>query len=703
MRLSNLTIRGGIAAGFIIVLMSFAVPVMYSVYTNFTVQRNASELEKVLHVLLQDTSEMMALLQETRLTLNAAISEGEPGHIRRAESIGLEFKKRTNEIRSLSDSAEIRGIAESYDNYLKTGVTAATRITSGESVFGIADEVSKLESMAGELKVRVEDHYKRHHDRFLENITTTAKRSQHAMYLIIGAFAFAIAAGILITTTLSKNIAGRIGLASDKMKDFSYGSGDLTQSLDLPQHDEIGRLADNFNAFMQNLRDIIRMIKTTSDGIATTSSHITVESGRLSRGAKHQDEAASVTLRTMNEMFGAVTTISSSAETLAAKAQDTFKAVQGLQLSVVKVEDNAIKLTRAMSGTISSIQEMSASIGEVANGADIQSNRTKAAAVAVDRIAQSIEDVLHTVQQADAIARSNAETGETGRKAVRQAEESMNTMIAVMRTTVDAIQKLGERSSQIADIVRFVDDIGEKTRLLALNAAIIAAQAGEHGKGVAVVANQVGQLADRSMTATKTIESVIRDILKETNGAVTLAEDTLRETEESARLSQEAGNSILNIMEGIEQSAMLFARVSDACISQKRISEEVVDAMDALNLTSEHVRTAMSQQLAASRQIGESAENVMDIAEDVRFACQTQTQTTTQIAASVNDIERTTHAIATAATQQRVGGQSIVNIMANVKEISGSNLESVKRLLAADRKLVAKSDDMVRLVTRFTT
>jgi methyl-accepting chemotaxis protein len=111
----------------------------------------------------------------------------------------------------------------------------------------------------------------------------------------------------------------------------------------------------------------------------------------------------------------------------------------------------------------------------------------------------------------------------------------------------------------------------------------------------------------------------------------------------------------------------------------------------------------MSQQLAASRQIGESAENVMDIAEDVRFACQTQTQTTTQIAASVNDIERTTHAIATAATQQRVGGQSIVNIMANVKEISGSNLESVKRLLAADRKLVAKSDDMVRLVTRFTT
>lgn len=703
MRLSKLTIRGGIAAGFIIVLMSFAIPVSYSVYTNYTIQRNATELEKVLHVLLEDTSEMLTLLQETRLTLTAAISEAEPGYIRRAETIGQEFKKRTDEIRILSDGSGIRNIAELYDNYLNTGVAAATRISSGKSLVGIADEVSKLESMAGELKVRVEDHYKHHHDRFIDNISSTAKRSQHAMYLIIGAFAFAIVAGTWITANLSSNIAGRIGLASDRMKELAYGAGDLTQSLDLPRHDEIGRLAENFNSFMQNLRDIIRMIKTTSDGIATTSSHITVEAGRLSRGAEHQDEAASVTLRTMNEMFGAVTTISTSAESLAANAQDTFDAVQGLQHSVVKVEDNAIKLTRAMSGTISSIQEMSTSIGEVAKGADVQSNRTKAAAVAVDRIAQSIEDVLYTVQQADSIARRNAETGEAGRKAVRQAEESMNTMIEVMRSTVDAIQKLGERSSQIADIVRFVDDIGEKTRLLALNAAIIAAQAGEHGKGFAVVANQVGQLADRSMTATKTIESVIRDILKETSGTVVLAEDTLRETEESVRLSQEAGGSILDIMEGIEQSAALFARVSEACASQKRISEEVVDAMDALNLISEQVRTAMSQQLASSKKIGESAENVMEIAEDVRFACQEQTQTTALIAASINDIERTTQAIAAAAAQQRAGGQNIVNIMANVKEISGSNLESVQRLLAADRKLVAKSDDMVRLVTRFST
>ncbi|MBI5143229.1 MAG: methyl-accepting chemotaxis protein [Nitrospirae bacterium] len=703
MRLSNLTIRGGIAAGFIIVLMVFAIPVAYSVYTNYTIQRNASELEKVLHVLLEDTSEMLTLLQETRLTLTAAISEAEPGYVKRAETIGHEFKKRSDEIRRLNDGANIRDIAELYDRYLKTGVAAATQISSGRSLVGIADEVSKLESMAGDLKLRVEDHYKYHHERFIDNISTTSRHSQRAMYLTLGAFVLAIIAGTWITTRLSGNIADRIGLASDKMKDFAYGGGDLTQTLDLPQHDEIGRMAENFNLFMQNLRDIIRMIKTTSDGIATTSSHITVEAGRLSRGAEHQDEAASVTLRTMNEMFGAVTTISSSAESLAGNAQETFEAVQGLQNSVVKVEDNAIKLTRAMSGTISSIQEMSTSIGEVAKGADVQSNRTKTAAVAVDRIAQSIEDVLFTVQQADSIARRNAETGETGRKAVRQAEESMNTMIEVMRSTVDAIQKLGERSSQIADIVRFVDDIGEKTRLLALNAAIIAAQAGEHGKGFAVVANQVGQLADRSMTATKTIESVIRDILKETSGAVILAENTLRETEESVRLSQEAGGSILDIMEGLEQSATLFTRVSDACVSQKRIAEEVVDAMDALNLISEQVRTAMSQQLAASKRIGDSAENVMEIAEDVRFACQEQTQTTALIASSINDIEKTTHAVAAAAAQQRAGGQNIVTIMANVKEISGGNLESVKRLLAADKKLVAKSDDMVRLVTRFTT
>jgi twitching motility protein PilJ len=152
-----------------------------------------------------------------------------------------------------------------------------------------------------------------------------------------------------------------------------------------------------------------------------------------------------------------------------------------------------------------------------------------------------------------------------------------------VQTTGKKIKGLGERSLEIGAIIEVINEIATQTNLLALNAAIEAARAGEQGRGFAVVADEVRKLAERAGRATKDITSLIKGIQVETSEAVTVMEEGTREVEEGTKLADQAGAALREIEQIVKQTSMLVTDITKAAADQVKVSEGVASSMDSIS------------------------------------------------------------------------------------------------------------------------
>jgi twitching motility protein PilJ len=189
----------------------------------------------------------------------------------------------------------------------------------------------------------------------------------------------------------------------------------------------------------------------------------------------------------------------------------------------------------------------------------------------------------------------------------------MQRIRASVQATAKKIKSLGDRSLEISDIVKVINDITEQTNLLALNAAIEAARAGEAGRGFAVVADEVRKLAEHSRTATKDISALIKSIQAETNEAVVVMEEGTREVEVGAKLADQAGKALEAISSVVRQSAELVQEISLASKQQVRGTEGVANAMQIIS----NITRQTSQ---GTRQTARTVETMVKLSEQLNEA-----------------------------------------------------------------------------------
>jgi twitching motility protein PilJ len=170
-----------------------------------------------------------------------------------------------------------------------------------------------------------------------------------------------------------------------------------------------------------------------------------------------------------------------------------------------------------------------------------------------------------------------------GGTSVSETIKGMQRIRAAVQTTGKKIKGLGERSLEIGAIIEVINEIATQTNLLALNAAIEAARAGEQGKGFAVVADEVRKLAERAARATKDITSLIKGIQVETSEAVTVMEEGTREVEEGTKLADQAGAALREIEQIVKQTSGLVTDITNSAANQVKVSESVVHSMDSIS------------------------------------------------------------------------------------------------------------------------
>jgi len=242
-----------------------------------------------------------------------------------------------------------------------------------------------------------------------------------------------------------------------------------------------------------------------------------------------------------------------------------------------------------------------------------QATRIEDTASAITSMATSIQDVSKNAVTSAHVAAQSLANAEQGAGAVQNNIQAMGRIRDQVQETAKRIKRLGERSQEIGEIVKLIDDIADRTSILALNASIQAAMAGEAGRGFAVVAEEVERLAERSTSATKQIDALTKSIQSETNEVVASMEETIREVVDGSSLANEAGQALSEIRSVSQQLAELSRGISEAALRQAGNSESVLAAMNEISLLT-------SQVSSGTKQTSTTVETLVNLSEDLGSA-----------------------------------------------------------------------------------
>jgi twitching motility protein PilJ len=270
---------------------------------------------------------------------------------------------------------------------------------------------------------------------------------------------------------------------------------------------------------------------------------------------------------------------------------------------------------------ISNVQEstlvVSSSAGEVqttaeqlAQGSETQATQITEASNAISEMSVSIQQVSENATRSASVAEQALDNARRGNEAVQDTTEGMNRIRERVQETSKRIKRLGERSQEIGEIVQLIDDIADRTSILALNASIQAAMAGEAGRGFAVVAEEVERLAERSTEATKQIAALVRSIQSETNEAVAAMESATQEVVSGSTLASEAGQALEEIEEVSNQLAELIQSISLSAKQQARGSEELASSMSSIAGVTQQTAVGTKQAAVSINELAVLADNL---------------------------------------------------------------------------------------------
>lgn len=261
-----------------------------------------------------------------------------------------------------------------------------------------------------------------------------------------------------------------------------------------------------------------------------------------------------------------------------------------------------------------SAQDTQATIMHLADAAEHQREQITGASSTIDKMTAALEEMSNDATESAQVAQSSVELASKGGEAVRRTINGMDNIREQIQETSKRIKRLGESSQEIGNIVELIEDIADQTNILALNAAMQAAMAGEAGRGFAVVADEVQRLAERSANATKQIEALVQTIQADTNEAVSSMEASTTEVVSGAGLAEDADAALQEIEKVSNETAGIITKLAD---SAQQESSEARQLNDTMGVVQEITQQTTDGTANAAAEIGELAEKTNRLRQSV--------------------------------------------------------------------------------------
>ncbi len=551
------------------------------VYTNAAARQDRlrERLDKItnLNLILDTTSTIRRAVLNAMLERNTGELTAALGNIAKVRQALEAVKATTRQEQNLQQIANIDAALKAYETNAN-GLTEALqeldtlrtqRVAAYNQALVAVGEVSKKANQAGEADI--------------DNVVAMVRQSTGLMSV---GLVIAMVTALVIAYLITRIIVTPAKAMMDRIKDIAQGEGDLTKRIAL---------------HAQHCSDMMKCGKTDCPafGKAThcweeVGSEVTdkadIHCPKIITGEYKSCHQCKVMQRAMGDELG-----------ILGGWFNTF---------VIKVHGIIVQVAQATQEVASAATQIASSSEEMAAGMKQQTEQVTQISAAMEQMSQSVVEVARKSGDAASNASEAGKTAEAGGTVVRETITGMEAIAGAVNSGADSVSELGKRSEQIGQIVAVINDIADQTNLLALNAAIEAARAGEHGRGFAVVADEVRKLADRTTKATEEIAQSIRAIQSGTQEAVGRMNSGTEQVTLGVQKATRAGESLDQIVTAARGVADMIRSIAAAAEEQSAASEQISRNVESVSAVIKQANEGAEQAAAAATQLSRKAEEL---------------------------------------------------------------------------------------------
>ncbi len=421
-------------------------------------------------------------------------------------------------------------------------------------------------------------------------------------------------------------------------------SGDLNIEVYNSGQDEIGQVAAALLKVNAHLKRVAEATRRVADGDLNFEMETLSEKDLLGQDFNRMIHKLQTLI---NELKIETNRLQEAGDILTQSSRQTGNAAAQISTTIQQVSQGVLASADSISRTASSIDEMTRSISGIANGAEEQASAVSQASQVTVKLSEVIQRVNGNASVVVSEAGRASEVARAGSEKVKETVKGMENIQTTVGLSAQKVKEMGARSEQITSIAEALDTIASQTNLLALNAAIEAARAGAHGKGFAVVADEVRKLADRASNSSHEIAAIIESMHVSVLEAVNTMDSGAREVENGVTRAHEAGQALLDIMEAVEAVIKRASGTVNATETMRKLSGELVAAMDSVSNVVEQNTSATVQMSSDSNLVSQSIENIASISEQNSAAVEEVGATAEQLSGEASELSNAAEKLST--------------------------------------------------------
>jgi methyl-accepting chemotaxis protein len=548
---------------------------------------------------------------------------------------------------SLTDeeTALLKDWATTYSEFLKMRLQIVDLVDRGDLSEAATLRASEFHTLTDRNVAVIDnmlDVVNRVGDQMNRETTTMADLSDRVLVLAMLA---ALIAGLAIASIMSRGIARGIkevqrvltsiaendatsvenGLAAMSNNDLSVEAHASSQPIEKYGRDEIGQTAHIANTLLAKLRSTIVSYETARAGLGTLVGQVREAADGVADSSVQLDATA-------GQAGAAVQQVTLAVQNVASGAQGTSRDVQDTHISVTQ-------LTQAIEG--------------IARGASEQARQVQAAHETAASMASGVDVVAAIADQVASASDHTRKAAEHGGLAVRETTAAMAEIQTVVGQAAHRIEELGKLGDRIGAVVETIDDIAEQTNLLALNAAIEAARAGEHGRGFAVVADEVRKLAERSSRETKQIGDLIQQVQAGTHEAVMAMQAGAVKVEHGSDKADLAGRALDAILAAVEHTVRQATDITTASQEMAEGARRMTEAMSSISAIVEENTASTEEMTGQSAHVADAIRSIAAVAEEQSASTEQVSASAAEMSAQIEEMSAQAQELSATAEQLR--------------------------------------------------